>query len=119
MYYNMGNRNCAVEGCNALEFRDTGICNRHRGEGIEPWWPAEEEMRIKRELENKRSGGSTLGRAVVLIDSLDSSALSVSGDHDTIGGIFGEILQRLVLHGIGYGLVVLIIMSVLMEQMLS
>ena len=25
----MGKRNCAVEGCNALEFRSTGICNRH------------------------------------------------------------------------------------------
>ena len=25
----MGKRNCAVEGCNALEFRSNGICNRH------------------------------------------------------------------------------------------
>ena len=75
--------------------------------------------RIKRELENKRSGGSTLGRAVVLIDSLDSSGLSVSGDHDTIGGIFGEILQRLVLRSIGYGIVVLIFVSVMMGQMPS
>ena len=32
----MGDRKCAVQGCNALEFRDTGICNKHRGEGIEP-----------------------------------------------------------------------------------
>ena len=27
----MGNRNCAVEGCNALEFRTTGVCNKHQG----------------------------------------------------------------------------------------
>ncbi|MED5451842.1 MAG: hypothetical protein VX493_00765 [Candidatus Thermoplasmatota archaeon] len=26
----MGNRNCAVDGCNALEFRTTGVCNRHQ-----------------------------------------------------------------------------------------
>ncbi len=25
----MGKRNCAIEGCNALEFRSEGICNRH------------------------------------------------------------------------------------------
>jgi len=112
----MGNRNCAVEGCNALEFRDTGICNRHRGEGIEPWWPAEEEIRIKRELEYKRSGGSTLGRAVVLMDTSD---LAVRGDHDTVGGILGEILLRFVLRSIGYGIVVLIFVSVMMGQMPS
>ena len=35
----MGDRKCAVQGCNALEFRDTGICNKHRGEGIEPLEP--------------------------------------------------------------------------------
>ena len=29
----MGKRNCAIEGCNALEFRSAGICNRHMGEG--------------------------------------------------------------------------------------
>ena len=27
----MGNRNCAVDGCNALEFRTTGVCNKHQG----------------------------------------------------------------------------------------
>lgn len=27
----MGNRNCAVERCNALEFRTTGVCNKHQG----------------------------------------------------------------------------------------
>ena len=27
----MGNRNCAIEGCNALEFRTTGVCNKHQG----------------------------------------------------------------------------------------
>ena len=94
----MGNRNCAVQGCNALEFRDTGICNRHRGEGIEPWWPAEEEMRIKRELENERSGGSTLGRGVSLV--------AATGD-----GFFGEILLRWLLYAIGYGLAALFIIS--------
>ncbi|SVB75122.1 uncharacterized protein METZ01_LOCUS227976 [marine metagenome] len=26
----MGNRNCAVDGCNALEFRTTGVCNKHQ-----------------------------------------------------------------------------------------
>ena len=31
----MGNRNCAIEGCNALEFRTTGVCNRHKSMGIE------------------------------------------------------------------------------------
>ena len=25
----MGKRNCAIEGCNALEFRSEGMCNRH------------------------------------------------------------------------------------------
>jgi len=94
----MGNRNCAVQGCNALEFRDTGICNRHRGEGIEPWWPAEEEMRIKRELENERSGGSTLGRGVSLVAA-------------TRGGFFGEILLRWLLYAIGYGLAAIFIIS--------
>ena len=29
----MGKRNCAIEGCNALEFRSAGICNRHMGLG--------------------------------------------------------------------------------------
>ena len=29
----MGERNCAVDGCNALEFRTTGICNRHLSMG--------------------------------------------------------------------------------------
>ncbi len=29
-YYLMGNRNCAVDGCNALEFRTTGVCNKHQ-----------------------------------------------------------------------------------------
>jgi hypothetical protein len=28
----MANRNCTVEGCNALEFRDTEICQRHRNQ---------------------------------------------------------------------------------------
>ena len=32
----MGERNCAVDGCNALEFRTTGICNRHLSMGIDP-----------------------------------------------------------------------------------
>ena len=32
----MGERNCAVEGCNSLEFRNMGICNKHLHEGIEP-----------------------------------------------------------------------------------
>ena len=27
----MGDRNCAFEGCNALEFRTSGYCLRHRG----------------------------------------------------------------------------------------
>ena len=27
----VGNRNCAFEGCNALEFRTSGYCLRHRG----------------------------------------------------------------------------------------
>ncbi|HJM24835.1 MAG TPA: hypothetical protein QF821_04230 [Candidatus Thalassarchaeaceae archaeon] len=27
----MGNRNCTVDGCNALEFRTTGVCNKHQG----------------------------------------------------------------------------------------
>ena len=31
----MGDRNCAVDGCNALEFRTTGICNRHLSMGID------------------------------------------------------------------------------------
>ena len=31
----MGKRNCAVEGCNALEFRTTGVCNRHQGMIVE------------------------------------------------------------------------------------
>ncbi|MFL2533220.1 MAG: hypothetical protein CND01_04580 [Marine Group II euryarchaeote MED-G34] len=31
----MGNRNCAVEGCNALEFRTTGVCNKHQGMSAE------------------------------------------------------------------------------------
>ena len=31
----MGKRNCAVEGCNALEFRMTGVCNRHQGMIVE------------------------------------------------------------------------------------
>ena len=104
----MGNRNCAVQGCNALEFRDTGICNRHRGEGIEPWWPAEEEMRIKRELENERSGGSTLGRGVSLVAATGDGANIFE---DTVGGFFGEILQRLLLYAIGYGLAALFIIS--------
>jgi len=30
----MGKRNCAVEGCNALEFRSNGICNRHMRDEI-------------------------------------------------------------------------------------
>ena len=32
----MGDRNCAVDGCNALEFRTTGICNRHLSMGVDP-----------------------------------------------------------------------------------
>ena len=32
----MGERNCAVDGCNALEFRTTGICNRHLSMGVDP-----------------------------------------------------------------------------------
>ena len=31
----MGNRNCAIEGCNALEFRTTGVCNKHQGMSAE------------------------------------------------------------------------------------
>ena len=31
----MGKRNCAIEGCNALEFRSTGVCNKHREMGAE------------------------------------------------------------------------------------
>jgi len=103
----MGNRNCAVQGCNALEFRDTGICNRHRGEGIEPWWPAEEEIRIKRELENERSGGSTLGRGVSLVAAAGVRA----GGNEVVGGFFGEILLRLLLYAIGYGLAAMFIIS--------
>ena len=103
----MGNRNCAVQGCNALEFRDTGICNRHRGEGIEPWWPAEEEIRIKRELENERSGGSTLGRGVSFVAAAGVRA----GGNEVVGGFFGEILLRLLLYAIGYGLAAMFIIS--------
>ena len=29
----MGERKCAIEGCNALEFRTSGVCLRHRDEG--------------------------------------------------------------------------------------
>ena len=32
----MGERNCAVDGCDALEFRTTGICNRHLSMGVDP-----------------------------------------------------------------------------------
>lgn len=32
----MGERNCAVDGCNALEFRTTGICNLHLSMGVDP-----------------------------------------------------------------------------------
>ena len=32
----MGDRNCAVDGCNALEFRTKGICNRHLSMGVAP-----------------------------------------------------------------------------------
>ena len=32
----MGERTCSVEGCNALEFRNMGVCNRHLHEGVEP-----------------------------------------------------------------------------------
>jgi len=32
----MGDRYCAVDGCNALEFRTTGICNRHLSMGVAP-----------------------------------------------------------------------------------
>ena len=32
----MGDRYCAVDGCNALEFRTTGICNRHLSMGVDP-----------------------------------------------------------------------------------
>ena len=32
----MGDRNCAVDGCNAIEFRTTGICNRHLSMGVDP-----------------------------------------------------------------------------------
>ena len=32
----MGDRNCAVDGCDALEFRTTGICNRHLSMGVDP-----------------------------------------------------------------------------------
>ena len=35
----MGNRRCAAEGCNALEFRSEGWCQRHRG-GNDPILPA-------------------------------------------------------------------------------
>ena len=31
----MGKRNCAIEGCNALEFRSTRVCNKHMGMGVE------------------------------------------------------------------------------------
>jgi len=35
LYYylliNVGERNCAFEGCDALEFRETGYCLRHKG----------------------------------------------------------------------------------------
>ena len=35
----MGNRRCAAEGCNALEFRSEGWCQRHR-DGNDPILPA-------------------------------------------------------------------------------
>ena len=31
----MGERNCAIEGCNALEFRSSGYCLRHKDD--HPW----------------------------------------------------------------------------------
>jgi len=32
----MGERTCSVEDCNALEFRNMGVCNKHLHEGVEP-----------------------------------------------------------------------------------
>ena len=37
----MGERNCAYEGCNALEFRTSGYCLRHKNEN-----PVEKKLRM-------------------------------------------------------------------------
>ena len=37
----MGERNCAYEGCNALEFRNSGYCLRHKNEN-----PVEKKLRM-------------------------------------------------------------------------
>ena len=36
----MGERNCALDDCNALEFRSTGYCLRHKDD--HPWLPSQE-----------------------------------------------------------------------------
>ena len=45
----MGNRNCAVEGCNALEFRTTGVCNKHQGMSAEVPETASESEQVQPE----------------------------------------------------------------------
>jgi len=45
----MGNRNCAVERCNALEFRTTGVCNKHQGMSAEVPETASESEQVQPE----------------------------------------------------------------------
>jgi hypothetical protein len=52
----MGEKRCAVDGCNALEFRSTGICNRHRSMGVESLEDAQRvviEKKVKKDTKIK------------------------------------------------------------------
>ena len=71
----MGERNCAIEGCNALEFRDSGYCLRH--EDDHPWLtqsevsldPVLRTVAPSKEEWKEREGGflkSPLGWAIAL-----------------------------------------------------
>ena len=48
----MGSRNCALEGCNAMEFRTTGVCNKHQGMSAEVLEVASEPEQVEPEQQS-------------------------------------------------------------------
>ena len=57
----MGDRKCAFEGCNALEFRTTGYCLRHKG-GM-----PDVNVIAPREKDSRKSGSDFTQVALVLL----------------------------------------------------
>ncbi len=74
----MGERKCAIEGCNALEFRTSGVCLRHRDEG------ATDRSVTAAKPENE-GGGSTESSTASVSEAIGAIMIFIGGSMSLVG----------------------------------